>query len=188
MRLTFGRRATLLLAATALTLATAGASFAQQAWPQRNIKFIIPFGPGAGADISARLLQDALQKKWGQAIVIENRPGGDGIVALSAFVTANDDHTLLYAATGSFAVHPYQHEKLPYNAATDLQPIARVTNTVLAMGVPVSLGVKSLKEVVAMAKAKPGDSQRRAGARHHRVRVRRLRAQAGAQDRQGALS
>lgn len=145
----------LALAAGAATLL--GAACAQaQTWPQRNVRFIIPFGAGAGADIGARLVAERLQKKWGQPIVIENKPGGDGIVAIQAFVQASDDHVLLYAATGSFTVHPYQREKLPYDRERDILPIARVANTLLGVAVPVSFGVNSLKELVEKARAEPG--------------------------------
>jgi len=126
-----------------------------EAWPQRPVKFIVPFGPGSGADIGARLVADRLPARWGKPVVIENRPGADGLVALQAFVAANDDHTLLFAASGSFTVHPYQYEKLPYTAA-DLVPIARVSNTILATGIPAAIKVGTLKEFVARARAAPG--------------------------------
>src|SRR5262249_26290692 len=86
-----------------------------QTWPQRTVKFVLPLGPGAGADIGARLLADRLNKKWGQPVVVENRPGGDSIVAIGAVLGANDDHTLLFGPSSSFVAHPYQHAKLPYN-------------------------------------------------------------------------
>jgi tripartite-type tricarboxylate transporter receptor subunit TctC len=126
-----------------------------QSWPQRPVKFIIPFGPGAGADIGARLFADRLAKRWGQTVVVENRPGADGIVAITAFVNANDDHTLLFAATGSFTVHPFQFDKLPYEPR-DLNPIVRVSNTVLVVAVPAALNAASLAELVALARAQPG--------------------------------
>ena len=145
------------LAAGIAALAVGAKAQAQApAWPQRNVRFIIPFGAGAGADIGARMVAERLQKKWNQAIVIENKPGGDGIVAIQAFVQANDDHVLLYAATGSFTVHPYQREKLPYDRERDILPIARVANTLLGVAVPISLSVGSLKELVALARAEPG--------------------------------
>ena len=144
-------------AAGLLGLAAASAQAqAQQTWPTAPVKFIVPFGPGAGADITARVLQDKLQAKWGKPVIIDNRPGGDGLVALAAFVGATVPHTLLFAATGSFAVHPYQHEKLPYDADKDTLPIARVTNTILGIGVPSSMGVASLEEMVKRIKAEPG--------------------------------
>ena len=126
-----------------------------ESWPQRSVKFIVPLGPGSGADIGARLLADRLPARWGKPVVIENRPGADGLVAIQAFVAANDDHTLLFAASGSFTVHPYQYEKLPYTAA-DLVPIARVSNTILATGIPAAIKVGTLKEFVARARAAPG--------------------------------
>jgi tripartite-type tricarboxylate transporter receptor subunit TctC len=139
----------------ALALAAAPSCAQTPAWPQRAVKFIIPFGPGAGADIGARLFADRLAKRWGQTVVVENRPGADGIVAINAFVNANDDHTLLFAATGSFTVHPFQFEKLAYEPR-DLNPIARVSNTILVVAVPQVLGVGTLAEIVALARAQPG--------------------------------
>lgn len=127
-----------------------------QDWPQRNVRFIIPFGAGAGADIGARLVAERLQKKWKQAIVVENKPGGDGILAVTAFVQANDDHVLLYAATGSFTVHPYQRENVPYDRERDILPIARVANTLLGVAVPTSSGMNSLKDMISKARAEPG--------------------------------
>ena len=143
-----------------LAVAMAGTARAQGAagtgWPNRSVKFIIPFGAGAGADIGARLVAERLQKKWSQPVVVENRPGGDGIVAITSFVQANDDHTLLFAATGSFTVHPFQREKLPYDRERDILPIARVSNTLLGVGIPASLGMSTMKEIVAKARAEPG--------------------------------
>jgi tripartite-type tricarboxylate transporter receptor subunit TctC len=146
------RRALALLGAPALLAMPAQA----QSWPQRPVKFIVPFGPGAGADIGARLVAERLPARWGgKAVVIENRPGGDGLVAIQAFLAANDDHTFLFGPSGNFTVHPYQYDKLPYTPA-DLLPIARVSNTILAVGVPASMGIGSLSEFVARAKAEPG--------------------------------
>src|ERR1700750_3042780 len=83
-----------------LALIAAQPAQAEQ-WPTRPVKFIVPFGPGAGADIGARLFSERLSQKWGQAVVGENRPGGDSIVAIQAFLSANDDHTLLFAPSGT---------------------------------------------------------------------------------------
>jgi tripartite-type tricarboxylate transporter receptor subunit TctC len=127
-----------------------------QSWPTRPVKFILTLGPGSGADIGARLLSDRLTKKWGQPIVVENRPGGDGIVAINAFVNAKDDHVLLFAPSSSFIAHPYQHENLSYKPS-DLATIARVSNTVVAISVPADLPVKTLKDVIDLARSKPGE-------------------------------
>jgi tripartite-type tricarboxylate transporter receptor subunit TctC len=149
--------ATLLVASFASVSAWAQSSVqsSAQAWPTRPVKLILTLGPGSGADISARLLADRLTRKWDQPIVIENRPGGDGLVAISAFVGAHDDHVLLFAPSSSFIGHPYQHENLPYHPS-DLVPIARISNTVVAISVPVDLPVNTLGELVALARTRPG--------------------------------
>ena len=128
---------------------------AAQTYPQRVVKFILPFGPAAGVDITARLLAEKLAARWGKPVVVENRPGGDGLVAISAFTSANDDHTLLFVPASTFTAHPYTHEKLPYDAQRDLLPITNVTTIVIALGAPVSLNVRTLGEFIALARAKP---------------------------------
>jgi len=151
------------IASHALALATAlgcaaallPLSAAAQAWPQRPVRFLVTLGPGAGVDIGTRLFADRLSARWGQPVVVENRPGGDGIVAIGAFVSAHDDHVLLAAPTSSFTAHPYLHDNLPYKPS-DLLPIARVSNTIITIAVPASLNVTSLAELAALARAQPG--------------------------------
>jgi tripartite-type tricarboxylate transporter receptor subunit TctC len=128
---------------------------AAQAWPQRTVRFIVPLGAGSGADIGGRLLADRLSKKWGQPVVVENRPGGDGIVAIGGFVNARDDHILLFAPSSTFTAHPYLHDNLPYKPA-DLAPIARVSNTIIAISVPSTMQVKSLDELIKLIRSQPG--------------------------------
>src|SRR6266849_1537234 len=128
---------------------------AAQNWPQRPVKFLVTLGPGAGVDIGTRLLGDRLSARWGQPVVVENRPGGDGIVAITSFIAARDDHILLASPTSSFTAHPYLHDNLPYKA-DDLLPIARVSNTLITISVPVSLNVATFADLVAMARAQPG--------------------------------
>jgi len=88
-------------------------------------------------------------------VVVENRPGGDGLVAISAMSAAQDDHVLLASPTSSFTAHPFVYKNLPYKPE-DLQPIARVSNTIIVIAVPADLPVKSLAELVALARAQPG--------------------------------
>jgi tripartite-type tricarboxylate transporter receptor subunit TctC len=142
--------ALIVLAPLVLSVAPAAA----QNWPQRPVKFLLPLGAGAGVDIGTRLLADRLSPRWGQPVVVENRPGGDGIVAISTFVSAHDDHILLASPTSSFTAHPFLHENLPYKPS-DLAPIARVSNTLITISVPASLKVQSLAELVALARAQP---------------------------------
>jgi tripartite-type tricarboxylate transporter receptor subunit TctC len=118
---------------------------AQQAYPERAVRFILPFGPGSATDIAARLIGEKLQAKWGKPVVVEPRPGGDGLIAINAFLSANDDHTLLYASTASFIVHPYTlQSKPPYDAERDLNPIVRTADSGLAIAVSAGSGVHSL--------------------------------------------
>jgi len=146
----------LILCGFAALAATAAPSCAQTpAWPQHPVKFIIPLGPGSGVDITARVFADKLSAKWGQPVVVENRPGGDAFIAITAVIGAHDDHVLLFAPASTFTAHPLLHEKLPYDI-NDLVPIARVTNTLIALGVPTALGVGSIKELAAKIKAAPG--------------------------------
>src|SRR5215470_6407191 len=119
-----------------------------QTYPQRAVKFILPFGPAAGTDITARLLAEKLAARWGKPVVVENRPGGDGLVAINAFTSANDDHTLLVVPASTFTAHPYTHDKLPYDAERDLLPVASVTVIVVALAAPASLKIGSLADFV----------------------------------------
>ncbi len=116
----------------------------------------MPFGAGSATDIDARLFADRLAARWGKSVVVDNRPGGDGLVAIGAFVGANDDHTLLFASAGTFTVHPYEHEKLPYDARLDLLPIASVAAVVLAISVTDNWRRARLRELAALARARPG--------------------------------
>jgi tripartite-type tricarboxylate transporter receptor subunit TctC len=148
--------ARLALALLVSTLTFAATPSSAQQWPQRPVRFIVPLGAGSGTDISARLVAERLSQRWGQPVVVENRPGGDSFVAISGFLGANDDHTLLYAGMGTFTAHPYLHDKLPYDQA-DIVPVAGVSHIVVAVAVPESLKVNSLSELVALARAKPGE-------------------------------
>src|SRR4051794_10134833 len=124
-------------------------------WPSRPVKFIVPLGPGSGTDIGARLVAEQLTRLWGQPVLVENRAGGDAIVGINAFITAHDNHTLLYMPTSSFVAHPYLHDKLPYDPA-ELSPVARVSNTYVGLVVSPSLNGSTVGDFIAAARAQPG--------------------------------
>jgi tripartite-type tricarboxylate transporter receptor subunit TctC len=124
-------------------------------WPTRPVRFIVSLGAGSGTDIGARLLADRLGQLWGQPVIVENRPGGDGLVAINAFVGAHDDHVLLFAPSSSFTAHPFLHDSLPYKPE-DLTPITRVSNTLIAISVPSTLPANSFGELIAQVRAEPG--------------------------------
>ena len=119
------------------------------------MNFIVPFGPGAGADIGGRLFAEKLTQKWGHPVVIEEQAGGDSIVAIQAFLSANDDHVLLFGPSGNFTVHPFNYAKLPYNPA-DLIPVARASNTLIAAAVKADAPYNNVKEFTEAVRANPG--------------------------------
>src|SRR5690348_8967237 len=139
-----------------LTPLIGGTQASAQTWPTRNVKFILTLGPGSGTDIGGRLLADRLAKKWAQPVVIENKPGGDSIVAISAFVGAKDDHILLLSPTSAFIAHPFMHDNLTYRPE-DLAPIARVSSTFVGITVPTASPANTLAELVNLVRAKPGE-------------------------------
>jgi len=133
-----------------------GGAAAQQVFPTRTVRFILPYGPGSASDTTARLFAERLSARWGKPVVVENRPGGDGLVSLDAFAGAHDDHTMWFGPAGAFNVLPYQHNTLPFDPKRDLNPIASVSEVVLAVSTPVSMNVSSVDDLVAMARAQPG--------------------------------
>jgi tripartite-type tricarboxylate transporter receptor subunit TctC len=137
------------------TLAWSALPSAAQNWPTRPVRILLPLGAGSGADIGARLIAEKLAAQWRQPVVVENRPGGDGFVAINAFVTAHDDHLLFFGPAASFTAHPYLHDKLPYDPR-DLAPVARVSATLIALSAPPQLDVKSLGDLLTMARTQPG--------------------------------
>src|SRR4051812_15568903 len=141
--------------AFALVLAALPLGASAQAWPPKPVKFILSLGPGSGADLGARLYADRLTKMWGQPVVVDNRPGGDGVIAINAVIQAKDDHTLLWGPTANFVGHPYSLDKMPYDPK-ELVPVARVTGTVVTLAVPASMNIGSLKDLLATAKQKQG--------------------------------
>lgn len=127
-----------------------------KAWPQRAVRLILPFGPASGADIAARLLSEKLQPRWRQPIVVEGKPGGDGLLSIGTVVNAKDDHIFFFGPSSAYVVHPYVHDNLPYDPDRDLTPIAGVARVQIGIAVPASLGITTFREFVTRAKAEPG--------------------------------
>lgn len=144
------------MAAAAMAQIVPATPVAAQAWPQRTVRLILPFGPASGADIAARMLAERLQTTWKQPVVIEGKPGGDGLLSIGTVVNAKDDHILFFGPSSAYVVHPYSHDNLPYDPERDLTPIAGVARVLVCVSVPASLGVNSLKDLVAYAKTNPG--------------------------------
>jgi tripartite-type tricarboxylate transporter receptor subunit TctC len=125
-------------------------------WPRRTVRLIVPFGPGSATDIAGRLYADRLSKRWGQPVIVENRPGGDFIIGVSAFLGSHDDHSLLLATVSPITVNPLLKETLPYDPA-ELAPISLATEVSVAIAVPAGLKAQNLNELIALARARPGE-------------------------------
>jgi tripartite-type tricarboxylate transporter receptor subunit TctC len=147
--------ARLLLVGIALVVAGASAR-AQDAYPSRPVHLFVPFPPGGAVDIVGRLLGDELAKRWGQAVVIENRPGAGGVIASEAAAKAPPDgYTLILVATGH-ALNPHLYDKLPYDSFADFTPISLVGTSPNMLLVRADSPFKSLSDVIAAARAHPG--------------------------------
>jgi tripartite-type tricarboxylate transporter receptor subunit TctC len=149
-------RVALIVLGAACTLATSIPSALAQSWPQRTVKLIIPLPPGTGTDIAGRLLAEHLAERWGQPVVIENKQGGDGIPAVTAFLSARDTHTLLMSFAGIITINPLTHERLPYDPAADLVPLVQVSDNFIGVAAATSLKVASVADLIRAARAQPG--------------------------------
>jgi tripartite-type tricarboxylate transporter receptor subunit TctC len=153
----FRRKRMLFLAAiSALAAAFAFPAAARAEWPERPVKLIVTFPPGSANDAAARIFADALGKKWGKPVVVEDRPGAEGTIGVGSFVAGQDDHTLLYTVAGSVTMAPLLIDKLAYDVERDLQPIAATTAIVLTLAVSNDLPVRSIPELIDVLRSSPG--------------------------------
>jgi tripartite-type tricarboxylate transporter receptor subunit TctC len=152
----FPRRRILHLATGAAILPIVSRTAWAQAYPTRPVRVIVPFGPGGGIDITARLLGQWLSERLGQSFVIENRPGGGGNIGTEAVVHASPDgHTLLMVGPNN-AISATIYEKLNFNFIRDIAPVASTTRDPQVLLVHPSLPAKTVPEFIAYAKANPG--------------------------------
>ena len=131
-------------------------SFAQQNWPERPIRLIVVQPPGGGVDLVARAVGQKLQQSLGQPVVIDNRPGGSEIVGTQLIGRAAPDGQTFGVVTNTFAINPALFPKLPYDTVRDFVPVTKLVNMPFVLLASPALGVTSVRELVAMAKAKPG--------------------------------
>ncbi len=135
--------------------AASAAPSTTESWPQRAVRVIVPLPPGSNTDLAARQFAEKLSQRWHQPVIIENRQGADGIPAVSGFVSARDDHTLLCSFAGIITINPLIYEKLPYDPVRDLVPIASIADNFVGIAVSQTLKVKSLDEFVKLARSQP---------------------------------
>ena len=140
-----------------LGLAIAATITNAQAFPDRVVRLIVPFAPGGVTDLAARLIGQKLSVKWGQQVVIENRPGAGGVIGVEAAIHSTPDgYTLLMATNGEITINAAIFTKPKYDAQKDLLPIATVTSTPFVWSANLNAGIDSLAGLVSAAKAKPG--------------------------------
>src|SRR5215831_5328195 len=114
-----------------------------------------PFGSAIATDFTARLFAERLAERWKQPVVVENRPGADGMIGVNAFVAMRDDHTLLFSFAAPISLWPMLYEKLAYDPARELVPIAAAVDNFLSVTASASLNVGSLGELAALARSQP---------------------------------
>ena len=148
--------------ASALFLAFFGVSALAQApgssgYPTKPIRLVVPFTPGGSTDVLARAIGQELTKAWGQSVVVENVPGAGGAIGADKVAkAAPDGYTLLMGHIGTLAVNPSLYPRLPYNPVKDFAPVAWVARVPNVLVVHPSVAARNVKELVALAKSRPG--------------------------------
>lgn len=145
-------------AATTLAVFTllCGAAHAQE-WPTKPVRIITPFPAGAGPEAVVRVLAEKLQKKWGQPVIVENKPGANGFIAIDTFKRGNTEgYDLIQLDNVHLVAYPYLFKKLPYDPVKDFDPIAPLFRTYFFVGVPSTSKYKTVGDIIADAKANPG--------------------------------
>jgi tripartite-type tricarboxylate transporter receptor subunit TctC len=128
-----------------------------QQYPTKPVRIITPNAPGVSTDVLARLLADRLQRTWSQPVYVENRAGANGVLGTDAVAkSAPDGHTLLVAPAGVFTFHPSLYDKLPYDPLRDFTPVSQLVSTTIWVVVNPALPVKTMKDLLALAKSQPG--------------------------------
>ncbi|MPZ58819.1 MAG: tripartite tricarboxylate transporter substrate binding protein [Rhizobiales bacterium] len=126
-------------------------------YPSQTVRLIVPFPAGGPADIVARLLAQKLNESWGQPVIVENRPGANTVLAAQQVArAAPDGHTILVAIDSTLVMNPYLYKSLPYDPSKDFAPITQTTQSMSVLAVRAEDGPKTVKELIARAKAEPG--------------------------------
>ena len=148
-------RTTLLSGVLALAL-SAGTVLAQDQYPNRNIRIIVPTSPGAVTDILARSIGQAMSQSWGQPVIVDNRPGAASNIGAEAVARAAPDGYTMFLGSVSTSINPSLYTKLAYDPLRDFAAIALVANTPFLLVTHPSVPVKTVKDLIAFAKARPG--------------------------------
>lgn len=151
------RRTLITLAAAALAAPALAQAQAPTAWPTRPVRIVVPTGPGSSLDLIVRAMSDKLGARWGQPVVIENKPGAGGMLGMDIVAKAGDGHTLGIGFNGPVAFAPFLYRKMPYDPAKELLPVVMTTSqpNVLAVNAD-KVPAKTVPEFVAWAKGQGG--------------------------------
>lgn len=141
---------------SALLLLAVACSATAQAYPSKPVRLIVPFAAGGPADIQARLIGPKLTEAWGQPVVVENRAGGNTIIATELTARADPDGHLVQVISAGFAINMSLYAKLPYDSVRDFAPVTQLTSGPAIAVVHPSLPARSVRELIALAKARPG--------------------------------
>jgi tripartite-type tricarboxylate transporter receptor subunit TctC len=150
----FMRYVAALLASAAIL--SPGAAQAQDAYPSRQVRIIVPFTPGSATDVMARLVGERLNVAWGQPVIVDNRPGAGGSIGIRETARAAPDGYTLAVVSSGHAVNHVLYKELGYDTLKDFSTVAMLGSLPSVLIVPPTLGINSVKELVAMLKAKPG--------------------------------
>jgi len=145
-----------LIAMGIVVTAAQGVAQAQQKYPTRPVRIVVGFSAGSATDITARMLAPRLGEKWGQPVIVENRPGAGGTLAAATVAKATPDGHTLLLISAAFAIGAVLHANLPYDPLKDFVGVAQIGASTGALTVAPSLGVKSVKELIALAQERPG--------------------------------
>jgi tripartite-type tricarboxylate transporter receptor subunit TctC len=169
-----------LLCATWLVCALAAPAQAQQPYPAKPIKVIVPFSAGSATDVVARMVGNKLAEAWGQQVVIDNKPGASGIIAATAAAKSPaDGYTLFFTSNTTQAANPRLFPNLPSDPVTDFVPVAPMATAANLLVVSTSLGVSSVKELIQLAKAQPGKLSFASGSSLSRVNGEMFKSMTG---------
>ena len=141
---------------TTLLLTSVAISAQAQQWPTKPVRFVVPFAPGGTSEIVARAVAQELSNSIGRPVFVENKPGGAGVIAMQEVSKAEPDgHTLILSHVGTLAVNPYAMPKHPYDVNKEFAPVILLARVPNILAVAPNVQAKTLKELVALAKAKP---------------------------------
>ena len=154
--MTFQRRSALHTLLVVGLISAAPLAMAQETWPSKPVRMVVPFAPGGSTDVIARMLGQKLSLMWGQPVVIENRAGAGGNVGADVVAKAGADGYTLLFASGSITINPQLYKRMPFDTRKDLVPITNAAQGPMLVVVPDASPAKTLKDLIAMAKAKPG--------------------------------